>query len=178
MTQIAGRYKARQPFVRRLKKARVQGSSYAPALTNDGKCDEAPAHVRSLTHTKYLCLFGTDCTDCGVRPFCTICPEACQEHGRTTDDGQASCMQVMWSDGVCDPGCNNYACGHNDCSESEIIDKCVLEQLAASPSISSAPEAADGTSPQVGLTLRLTKPLALEPVEKGSVGSPGLSDAP
>ena len=124
-------------------------------LTNDGTCSEAPASVTSLLGTDYKCLYGTDCSDCLARPFCTDCPEACFEHSREQDDGQDSCMQAMWNDDVCDPGCNNHACGHNDCSKTEIIEKCVREQLDATPPISSAPEGADGSTPPVVLSVSL-----------------------
>ena len=131
-------------------------------LTNDGTCSEAPASVTSLLGTDYKCLYGTDCSDCLARPFCTDCPEACFEHSREQDDGQDSCMQAMWNDDVCNPGCNNYACGHNDCSKTEKIEKCVREQLDATPPISSAPESADGSTPPVVLSISLPDNLRLD----------------
>jgi len=39
-----------------------------------------------------------------------------------------ACMQEMWNDGVCNPSCNNFVCGHNDCTAQQIIDKCVADQ--------------------------------------------------
>lgn len=131
-------------------------------LTRDGTCSEAPASVTSLLGTKYKCLYGTDCSDCLARPFCTDCPEACFEHSRAQDNGQDSCMQDMWNDDICDPGCNNYACGHNDCSKTEIIEKCVREQLDATPPISSAPENADGSSAPVVLSISLPDAVRLD----------------
>ena len=71
------------------------------------------------------CEFGTDCSDCGVRIFCVDCPEECKTNALTSP---TPCLQSMWNDGVCDVECNNLACGHNDCTTAQIIEKCVEEQ--------------------------------------------------
>ena len=60
-----------------------------------------------------------------MRIFCVDCPEECKTNAQTSS---TPCLQSMWNDGVCDVECNNLACGHNDCTTAQVIDKCVAEQ--------------------------------------------------
>ena len=62
-----------------------------------------------------LCDFGTDCDDCGVRIFCTSCPEQCQALALT--DPENACMESMWNDGTCDAvsGRCVWAAGYSGC---------------------------------------------------------------
>ena len=78
----------------------------SPGPGAKGPCDDGgPGSVSSL------CEFGTDCDDCGVRIFCTSCPERCQALALT--DPENACMESMWNDGTCDAECNNAECDHS-----------------------------------------------------------------
>ena len=84
------------------------------------------------------CPLGTDCADCGVRIFCEGCPAACQE-ANLAGALESACMQAFWSDGKCDPQCNNLACGYNDCTNAQATEKCISEQERNGVDLSTPP---------------------------------------
>ena len=71
----------------------------------DGTCDDGGPNALFS-----ICDPATDCDDCGAR-IRTLCSPNCFEH--------------MWDDRVCDEGCNTFECGHNDCTELEIVEHCM-----------------------------------------------------
>ena len=89
-----------------------------------------------------MCVYGSDCSDCGVRIFCVDCPSECAA-AAYADPLNYGCMQSMWGDGICDPQCNNLACDHNDCTSDQIMDKCLAEQDISGIGISDAPRSAN-----------------------------------
>ena len=39
-----------------------------------------------------------------------------------------ACMEFMLGDGICDSQCNNRECDYNDCTSTQIQEKCLLDQ--------------------------------------------------
>ena len=94
----------------------------------DGECNDGGPGTDLLVNG---CAIGSDCDDCGVRIFCVDCPPACTARAIRMfelDRPLEACMQNSWNDGVCDLGCNNLACLHNDCTSQQIISKCIEDQ--------------------------------------------------
>ena len=73
----------------------------------DGVCDDGGPGSMYM-----FCEPATDCTDCGIR---------------TNTGCSVGCFDYMWNDRTCDEGCNTFSCGHNDCTELQIIDHCLQD---------------------------------------------------
>lgn len=98
-----------------------------PTIERIGRCnDGGPGDLSPIAR---ICALGTDCADCGIRDFCYHCPEACKERNEQVPN--EACMESMWNDGVCDAECQNSACDFNDCSVTQIIERCMEVQAAS-----------------------------------------------
>lgn len=84
------------------------------ATAGDGTCQDGGPGSKSST-----CAPGTDCTDCKLAAS-TLWP-------RPFDECKLGCFAYMMGDGTCDAVCNNYQCGHNDCSVQQAQQKCLGE---------------------------------------------------
>ena len=61
-----------------------------------------------------------------MRPFCTSCPESCIQQNLGLHDSTSACLEHVWGDGTCDQECNNAACHHNDCTDRQAKDMCLV----------------------------------------------------
>jgi hypothetical protein len=103
---------------------RVRMQSWARGCSDNG-----PDQWIACLHRTPAGALGTDCADCGIRDFCYHCPEACKERNEQVPN--EACMESMWNDGVCDAECQNSACDFNDCSVTQIIERCMEVQAAS-----------------------------------------------
>uniref|UniRef100_A0A7S4B3Z8 Uncharacterized protein n=1 Tax=Chrysotila carterae TaxID=13221 RepID=A0A7S4B3Z8_CHRCT len=111
-----------------------------------------------------ICADGTDCTDCGqAATFCYDCPSSCSKLA-LLKPAQA-CLQSMWNDNVCNDECNNFACGHNDCTFSQIKSMCVPSAEKVKGVMSSTSSNNDTLSDgdvSVAMTFNISSPLVME----------------
>ena len=106
-------------------------------LAYNGICDDVGAEHDGL-RDEAECVTGTDCYDCeGARSVCEAGEETCSDQCRQlayerASQGLSFCASGMLSNGVCDPECNNYQCGHDawDCDELVAKDVCSDLHLA------------------------------------------------
>ena len=66
-------------------------------LNEAGVCNEASPGETLDTRVGKVCEHGTDCTDCGVRSYCTDCPPACYKEAIAAESSTLSCQQSMWN---------------------------------------------------------------------------------
>ena len=93
-----------------------------------------------------LCPFGTDCTDCGVRTYCSSCPAECQAANLAllklgSSQHALGCDTDKYGDGICDPECNTRECAYDngDCSAAQIESKCRTDMATSSSDYTSNP---------------------------------------
>ncbi len=120
----------------------------------DGACDDGG------TNSEYsACAMGTDCTDCGARPFCTSCSAECQLRNL---QATGPCFEEHFLSPNCDDSCNNIDCGYEwpHCTADQIISKCKIDQYLGNINYLTAPTTGgaflfhevDGMSERVWLT--------------------------
>eukprot|EP00966_Prymnesium_polylepis_P127132 2940080-Prymnesium_polylepis.2 len=64
-------------------------------LNEAGVCNEAAPGQTLDSRTGKVCEYATDCTDCGVRSYCTDCPPACYEEAIAAEPTTLACLQSM-----------------------------------------------------------------------------------
>ena len=74
-----------------------------------------------------ICELGTDCADCGPLQLCVDCAPTCKVAVlKRSHNPKTWCTASKFSDGICDPECNIWECGHDggDCGYEEATMAC------------------------------------------------------
>ena len=87
------------------------------------------------------CELGTDCADCSPRSHCHSCPAACQALAADLAHPGRSCLELMFSSGVCWPQCNTAECGHKSCTTESAIEACLASDAREGRTFSTTPAA-------------------------------------
>jgi hypothetical protein len=88
------------------------------STANDLVCDDRVGAWRTPNLPSASCRPGSDCADCGDRPFCHSCPSECQD--RALSGKWPPCFEQDFVSGGCTDSCNNVACGNINCSPQQI----------------------------------------------------------
>ena len=64
------------------------------------------------------------------------------------------CLESAWNNGACEPGCNILECDYNECTNSQIIDRCVPREELARIDYSTSPVNAQVTTESFAETSR------------------------
>lgn len=149
--------------------------------TFNGLCEEPPG---GFTYGSGACEFGSDCQDCGSRKVCSVesgCPSTCRERAwrdaladvhaysraglKTEAKLKPFCSENLLGDGVCDPLCNNWECGHDmgDCDLlTEALAKCSEEQKKLKAYFTTHPANHSSLTQQTFGTVNASKAAAVE----------------